>query len=268
MATEQSPRTPQTFPGARLLAKDFDGTVAQTFDKSPGGVGVTEAYEYAIDSVFGPRAVDEYNAAGGLQNRAPLEVVQQFAPDLSGAELNDVVDRLVARKLDALLSEIGAVFPDGSVWPRPMPGYIDFLERLAEVRSDGLYIDDLILSSGHVAFIEKVYQTWSVEQPTHIVAMETMDDRGLGNYVKPSSILMSIAHQIWQEGYGVDQTTTTQDDLQRRTLYIGDDVSKDGGLAANSGVPFLHITTENSKKVWSEAAKRLEMKGSILQDAS
>ncbi len=153
-------RTPDTFPQARLLVKDFDGTVAQTFEKSPSGVSVHEAYEIAVDTIFGAKGVDEYHRQGGLNNRAPIEVVTRLAPDAEGAEHELLVAQLIDAKLGVLVGQIGKSLADGAQWPRPMLGYLDFREALQATREDGRLVDDLVLSSGHVAFIERVYDMW------------------------------------------------------------------------------------------------------------
>lgn len=259
-------RTPDTFPQARLLAKDFDGTVAQTFEKSPSGVGVLEAYEIAIENLFGTQGLEVYRRQGGLANRAPREVVRSLAPEAYGLELEALLALLIEAKLDVLTDQIGKTLKDGAKWPRPMPGYLEFREFLQEARErEGVMVDDLLLSSGHVAFIEATYEMWGTGQPTHIVAEETMHDFGVADQIKPSPVLMQIAHRIWRESYGVNSTADSVSDVLDRTLYIGDDVVKDGQLAEDSGVRnFNLITPETSLEVWSKAAKWLEIDHSAV----
>jgi hypothetical protein len=67
---KQAVRTPETFCEAYLLAKYFDGTVAETFERSPNGIGVHEAYNLAVEGLFGAKALKRYMASGGLRNRA------------------------------------------------------------------------------------------------------------------------------------------------------------------------------------------------------
>ena len=72
-----------------FLAFDFDGTVADTFTKSPSGIGVKEAYEQAILDIFGEEGKNIYNELGRLKNRAPSELVKAIldhAQELSKRE--------------------------------------------------------------------------------------------------------------------------------------------------------------------------------------
>jgi hypothetical protein len=254
-------RTPGTFPQARLLAKDFDGTVAQTFEKSPSGVGVLEAYNFAVEEIFGIKGLDEYLRQGGLKNRAPLEVVKSLAPEAYGIELEALLSLLIEAKLGVLTNQIGERLSDGAQWPRPMPGYLEFRETLQAAREqEGRLIDDLLLSSGHVAFIEKVYEIWGTGQPTHIVAEETMHDFGVADQVKPSPVLMDIAQRVWQEGYNLHPAIPPAEDVLDRTIYVGDDPVKDGQLAEHSGVKnFQLIDPETSVEVWAKTAQWLQI---------
>ena len=61
-----------------LLGFDFDGTIAQTFEKSPKGIGVTEAYRLAISDIFGPEVLAIYDTQGGLKNSAPSELIHSL----------------------------------------------------------------------------------------------------------------------------------------------------------------------------------------------
>ena len=266
---EQSLRTPDLFPTAQLLAKDFDGTVAQTFEKSPSGVGVHEAHELTVETMFGVKALDHYIDGGGLRNRAPVEVVQDLAPDAKGDELDQLVSRFIDTKLGVLMGEIGTRFSDGSVWPRPTGGYLGLRERIEEARDNGLLIDDLILSSGHEPFIRKTYQAWSVGEPTHIVAEETIRQLALAlpieQLVKPSPVLMDVAHNMWRQGYGLNSTSEPALDERDRIVYVGDDPVKDGELAKSSGVDFMLLDPVNSLEIWQRVASRLQLGHTALR---
>jgi len=257
---EQPQYTPDTFGSARLLVKDFDGTVAQTFEPSPSGINVEQASQQAIDVVFGASAVDEYVRDGGLRNRAPLEVVKALAPDATPTELRVLQTSFVNSKLGVLISDVGSEFEDGSTWPRPMPGYLDLQERIESARSEGALIDDLILSSGHKDFIDAVYASWGIPSPTHIIAEEAMRERGLGHRVKPSSVLMKVAHTVWADQYGVVFNRDIAADVRSRTVFVGDDPDKDGTLAKRSGVENFHlINKDNSVETWGKIALWLNL---------
>ena len=253
-------KTPETFSTAQLLIKDFDGTVALSFEESPGGIGVHEAHELTVDEIFGTATLEYYRRSGGLRNRAPLELVQDLAPDAHGKDLEALTDHFNNTKLDIIMSEIGTRFPDGAMWPRPTRGYLELRERLEEARINGLQIDDFILSSGHEPFIAKTYSAWGVSQPTHIIAGEAIAQLALGlppaQLVKPSPILMDVAHTTWRQDYGLRATANPADDRERM-IYIGDDAVKDGHMARDSGVDFMLLDPANSLETWQEAARRL-----------
>jgi len=102
---------------------------------------------------------------------------------------------------------------------------------------------------------------WGVEQPTHIVAEETVRELDLGlpvsQLVKPSALLMGVVHNIWSAGYGLPEERGIPKDVLRRIIYVGDDPDKDGELAANSGVEFIRIHTCDSEADWQQVARRL-----------
>lgn len=261
----------EMFSDAWLLAKDFDGTVAQTFEKSPSGVGVHEAHELTVEDMFGIKALDYYRDGGGLRNRAPVEVVQDLAPDAKGDELDQLVSQFIGTKLGVLIGEIGTLFPNGNIWPRPTNGYLELRERIELARAAGRPIDDLIISSGHEPFIRKTYQAWSVGEPTHIVAEETMRELALTlpveQLVKPSRVLMEVAHGMWRGGYGLQPTPESALDERNRIVYVGDDPIKDGKLAENSGVDFVLLNPVHSSEIWQGVAARLQLGQTALREA-
>lgn len=252
---------PELFAQAQAVIEDFDGTAALTFEKSPNDIGVHEACEITVETMFGVNGLQSYIDAGGLKNRAPVQVVQELAPDADENELSELTEIFTQTKLDVLMGDIGTRFPDGSLWPRPTSGYLDFCESLETARQQGAVIDDIILSSGHEPFIKKTYAAWGVQLPTHIVAVETIARLNLGlpvdHLVKPSPVLMGIAHSMWRQGYGLDQELPIPAEELSRMIYVGDDPVKDGELAANSGVDFMLVEPTNATWVWRTIASRL-----------
>jgi len=253
---------PKNFENPRLLATDFDGTVAQTFEKSPSGIGVHEAYDQAIDEVFGPDAVDRYHAGGGLNNRSVIEVVKDLSPESIGFDINLLVNKLTDSKLAILMGEIGTRFDDGTIWPRPTNGYLVLLEELQNAKNGGSQIDSLILSSGHEAFIRLVYEKWSVAQPDYVVAQERLAYLGLGKESKPSRKVMDAALETWAEDY---ETNVYSSDVKNRVLYVGDDDEKDGNMARDSGIEFFHLNADNSEVVWPKVSARLGLTDAALR---
>ena len=266
MAINPGARNPEMFQHAYLLAKDFDGTVACTFQKSPAGIGVHETYEQAVEELFGLPSLEAYLKNGGLQNQSPSEVVRGIASDADASELEQLTARFVDTKLAISLGQIGTRFPDGSVWPRPTPGYLELCEKIQAAREGGRMIDDLIISAGHEPFIKKTYETWGIDLPTHIVAEDTLRrliKKGvLGASIeqlnKPSPILMDIALNTWKRGYDIDDTIEVPGERDR-IVYAGDDPKRDGKLAETSGVAFVLVKQGAELQAWQSVATWLQL---------
>lgn len=252
MAASTIERSPELFAQTRLLAEDFDGTIAKTFEPSPGGVDVHVAYEFAIDELFGPGACDVYRQNGGLRNRAPREVVTDLVGPEEEAVVTELTDRLVGAKLGVLVSEIGRHFDDGSVWPRPVEGYLDLRSYIEKGRQDGRLVDEAIISSGHQPFIAATYAAWGLTPPEIIVASEITTAHPVyrpEQLIKPAPELMEVARDLWRTAYGLIART---DEERERMWYVGDDPVKDGELARNSGIWFTLIDPINSAECWRQ----------------
>ncbi len=235
-----------------MILIDFDGTIADTFQPGPNGIGVAEAYRSSILSIFGEKGGDLYHQVGDLQNRTPNELVmalltaaqncnckgevltnarvfnEKWSGDLSGlvpigkgagliwmkSNPEPVIsEMLVLRKLQILTEEIGPQ------WPKPFAGVVSFLKQCEQC---GIKV--AILSSGHQLFIEKVFHMWGVQCPA---AMVTDDDlRGRTPYLsKPNAALMEVVLKKTPGDY-------------TPTIYLGDDPVKDGEFATNTGITF------------------------------
>ena len=265
-----------------LFVLDFDGTAANTFEPNPKGVGVHEAYQLAVKDIFGQTGLEIYEKAGGLQNRAPEEIVsliltensqmirqaeacfdqknktlKRLVPEGKGASLEwisgdnkrlqkTIAEMLVLIKLSYLMDEIGTSFPDGAVWPQPCAGFLDFIRAIEGLRTEGLDIQNAIISSGHDEFIKKTFVVWGLD-PLRI--MLTDDDMRGRSYpaefqkrVKPSSYLFDIIQSQWiADGILFSEYARHIElifETRKGMMYFGDDWIKDGGLARNAGVPF------------------------------
>ena len=146
-----------------LAAFDFDGTGFRTDKLSPNGMSVSRAYEKAVETCFGHHALQFYRDSGGLQNGDPVDVVRRlwsepFQPGmLTNAydlyrksqvtvvqarkkeidweyPFTAAVELLVCEKLRQLLPEIGVQFPDGSMWPCPLPGFLEYWKKISARR--------------------------------------------------------------------------------------------------------------------------------------
>ncbi len=243
---------------ARLFAADFDETIALTNETAPGIVGVEEAYNIAINEVFGVEALTKYMLEGGLQGRAPIDVVRQLAPDAADTETLDILQKLDATKLSILEDQISPT------WPKPSGGFLELSQMIEKTQGTGLPIDTMIISSGHATFISKTYAAWGVKPPEIILAQEAIlvasQKAAIEMPSKPDSVIMQFAYDAWRRKFDLNPIGTTikpQDAF--RMLYVGDNMVMDGQLAASACIKFVHIEQRNSVKVWGDIAHTLKL---------
>ena len=247
---------------SKFGAFDFDGTCFDTI-----GGGVLDACEQAVSDLFGEKGVKSYHAIGGLQNRAPGELVvtllnhannglldkaeeylnehhhelQGTVPIGKGVPLiwqepyqNVTAELFVRRKMEILMAKIGTEV-DGKLWPQPTKGFLTFWREVQA--SSGCMTG--ILSSGHDVFIQEVFSMYDLEPPDVMVTDDDarlMVHKGEKACFKPDSRLMDLTWKRLGQVSGQKQKPAT--------LYAGDCMKKDAGLAENSGVPFLHYGEE------------------------
>ena len=219
-----------------LLGFDFDGTIAQTFEKSPKGIGVTEAYRLAISDIFGPEVLAIYDTQGGLKNSAPSELIhslmgeggnellvrnaEQFfnthkeelinlVPEGKGVPLEwtpaqqekIMGELLVRQKLHYLMDEIGTQYSDGSCWPRPCKNFAECWQTIQELKRQGIPINTAVISSGHDLFINKVFDIWGLPHPDILVTEDDIRGRTypkeLERRTKPGELQLALAHEEW-----------------------------------------------------------------------
>lgn len=249
-AFHEKPRT--------LIAMDFDGTVANTFSAPSSGIGVCEAYMYAVEETFGLAALEKYVAEGGLRNRAPVEVVRQLAPDATKTEVQTKLAELDAAKLRVLMDQIGPT------WPEPLPGYLDFAQRMTVLnqRSGSEPVTEGIISSGHAPFIQRTYEQWGVRAPAFILAQEAIaanaKREGIPLPSKPDTRLMLYAYNCWRALHNQQPTDYIEHEDVQHIRYIGDDMVKDGMLAHHLGIRFHWLTLPKAARVWGRLAFEIE----------
>lgn len=250
------------FEAAALHIQDFDGTEFATFENDParGIYGVDEAYLHAIEETFAsddPDALKRYRDMGEHANRTPLEIVHSVAPaHFSTAELKLATSRLVASKLAILEGQVGRPLADGTPWPRPVPGFIEYSKAVSQARSEGHIINQAILSAGHASFIFKCYDMLGLQHPDILVDNETMQNLHSSlaphELAKPSRFPFNLIRLEWLELYGVDNIVNQNDpSVNARITVVGDSDEKDGGLARNAGVNFVHVTKESPAAAWN-----------------
>jgi hypothetical protein len=220
---------------------DFDRTLADTFTPGPSRIGVTEASANAVRQLFGEAGYQIYEERlGGLQNREPRELIEALhAEGVSNPALSSIKEAAQAyvdAKLAPLLQDIS---PE---WPALFPGVKDFFQTVA---SGELAVTPVIVSSGHDAFINKVFQEHGLPLPA-MVTSDTVRDRVFPDRpkFKPWTYQLAVAHQeelIAMRGqrgviYETPSTFTKRGINKQFMMYIGDDPNKDGGLARNARI--------------------------------
>lgn len=238
----------------RVVASDYDNTIADTTEDSPDGMNVPVAYQESIRHLFGTNAFAFYDEHGGLRNRAPREVVlelyEEFGPRVFDqafglgipSEVHSVLgerelvftdggikvatELLVMEKLRLLLPHVGTRFEDGEIWPRPMPSFAEYWKR---VSGDPEHVT-MVLSSGHDAFITKWFGLLDLPMPDMMVTDDTL--RRLPKpTAKPDSLVFDL---------GMFMLRAQFEDIDG-AVYFGDDSDKDGMMARNACVPFCHF---------------------------
>ncbi len=265
-----------------LFLSDNDGTALDTFRPGPTGYGVNEAYSQALLDIFGETAVTIFQKSG-LKNRAPGQVIdlifyngiaryeklaiiknaksffntderyqlnelvpegKGFKLDWNPSRLRSLFTELLVRvKLSYLMKNIGMQNPDGTIWPAMFPGVREFLEALKN------YGDFGIISSGHELFIKKAFEVHNMECPEIMVTDDDVRSISLepkSLVCKPSPYLIHLALRQWRYG----------DSPPSEVVYTGDDLEKDGQMAANAGVPFIHYDQSNENH-WYELKEML-----------
>jgi len=265
-----------------LLVFDFDGTAFDTFEPNSKGIGVHEAYRLAVKDIFGEKGVQIYDDCGGLKNRAPEEIVysilnedktllgqaescfdshcktlRRLVPEGKGAPLEwvasdngrlqkTIAEMLVLIKLSYLMDEIGSRLEDDCMWPRPCKGFIQLLNAVRELRSEGIDVQCAIISSGHELFIRRTFESWGYDLPPIVLSDDDMRGKtypvDFKQRVKPSPYLFDLVQAEWiSEGILFSSYARHIEmfrESRQRMIYFGDDLSKDGELAKNAGVPF------------------------------
>jgi hypothetical protein len=256
------------------LRKDFDGTIAQTFEPSPNGVGVNEACIAAILVLFGEKGVACFHRLNGLRNRSPRELIElmlkseerpyfiqsafdyfrkhrhsleQFVPKDKGYPLVwsrrnpvSVISEIFVRiKLSLLIDEIGTKFPNGDKWPRPCKGALKFFKAIQrENQRVPNSVHTAIVSSGHDLFIQKVFEMWGIECPALLLTDDTMRRKQFDEEGDPAKYMKPSPYLLEIVDAQCVKAYPSVFSAKEEMIYFGDDLIKDGNLAKNYGIPF------------------------------
>lgn len=259
------------FEEAKIRIDDFDGTEFDTFEQSPNGIGVNEAYKIAIEKVFffDKDALVKYEAAGEHRNRTPAEIVLSLAPNSTPQGHEKLTRALVDAKLECLLDQIGKPLADGEPWPRPLPGFLECTKKVTAAKQAGELITTAIISAGHNAFIKKCYDVHELDYPDIMVTDETINGlysmQPLEKLTKPSVMPFWLVKTQWVNLFaksGQEFAELMSMASNNRMLYIGDDEKKDKVLAENAGIAFVLVDKKNSITSWRRVEAHLNV-GSV-----
>ena len=216
---------------------DFDGTIADGFSPSPNNIGIHEIHRIVIRQMFGDSALTFFEESlGGLQNREPSELIHL----LLGGDDRDALDKFISLKMDYFLPEISPF------WPRLSSG---FKELWMEIAEGTIPVETAIVSSGHDAFIKKVFETNGLPTPKILITSDTTKNLGEPNgrrpLHKPHSHMLARAHYdlikdaIWEDHeawISAEDRYTGRNLWKGNIMYVGDDPSKDLVLAGNARI--------------------------------
>lgn len=275
---------------------DFDGTIANTLEKIQNGVSVEEAYAMAMENIFGAVGKKAFEDAGGLQNRAPMELMhaitegkdvgqfvnfgtdfltknigtlQGFVPSGLGASLDfsdpklSLSELLVREKLRILSEQIGRKLANGNAWPNACQGFVEFYQKLAQTE-----VCFGVISSGHHKFINQCFQMWNLMPPTLIISDDTMRSTLAAH-------LESAQKSKPESGPGIMAKLADPSIDFETTPYAGDAPKADGEFAKNTGMPFIlfksnhNVVVGNSNPVlevddWKQVAELINDQGKLI----
>jgi hypothetical protein len=287
-------RDPESFDQSHMAEIDFDETCFTTFISSGDGIEVHRAYELSVESVLGAEARQDFSSYGGLSNRAPLDVIQGLVSREPGLvvhaldhavehfthpeditdiglgmiarfanrgkiepddlTLRAITEMLVIRKKEHLIPQIS------NEWPMPVKGFVEFWlavnERQREPDWHGVHT--AIVSSGHTDFIQTTFEMSDLPHPDVYMTDDEMR-RQVRPRTKPDPYALELVRNAWMNAYLVPVESRSADDFMQSTkgrqVYIGDDVEKDGLMASNDGISFMHH--DGSEVAWHNIYQRL-----------
>ncbi len=283
---------PEGFSDSYMLAYDFDEFCFTASISSGRGPEVHEAYSIAVRTVLGGSAEQDFTGYGGLSNRAPLDVIQgllttdvglvhtaldhakeHFANTEDRSDIGlDIISRfadrsevepdeltiraitemLVIRKKEVLLPQIN------SAWPVALDGFVEHWTSLYEMKAgDWENVHTAIVSSGHTDFIQKTLEVSGLPQPDVYMTDDEMR-RQVTPRTKPDPFALQLARNAWFNAYAIPVGMRTEAFLEKakyKQLYGGDDLVKDGQMAANDGIGFVYY--DGSPGAWEAIGRTI-----------
>lgn len=219
-----------------LLALDFDGSMARTFDDSPNGMNVNIASRKAILDVFGEKGLNVYDNIGGLKGREPGELVRLVQDSLAETgSRRDLTSQFIDAKLSYLVPEIS------DEWPRLTSGMAELNDS---VKRGEIPVDLAVVSSGHDAFISRILEIHGIN--AILVTSDILRERGVEERHKPDPYQLEEAQRQWLakrlDGELLALGGYVERDFYKANIaYAGDDPIKDGEMAERARVAFIYM---------------------------
>lgn len=258
-------------PTPYLLACDYDGTQFLTSEPTPSGVSVETAYTLAIGEHLGRAALNAFVDQGGHKHRTVTEIIRSLIPDLDRNRLERFASRITDSKLEILGSCIGEHLPDGTPWPRPTDGFVELWERVDEAKNAGNLVGTAVISAGHTSFEQKTFDMLGLTPPdvylTDDVIQALALNMPLKDQVKPSPLMLELAQQLFLYKIKIANRGLNLSSDTLKTIYVGDDPIKDGGLAEQANVEFVLMDPHHARESWQQVATHLGL-GALASKAS
>lgn len=242
-----------TQPNKLFIFTNFDGTTFNTFEPSPSGIGVHQAYKLAVQDFFGDDGSRVYkNTLDGLQNREPGQLFDLITREL-GMNERDIASEFGSRLqgirsfVDAKLSHmLGDISPQ---WPKPYPGVLEFFRA---VQNGKLPVEVCVASSGHRRFIEEVYGVNGLKPPEVMITSDEINGRmePRRSLYRPHTYQIARLHYQMLGGLPeredpratrAERFLDRKDGVKDHAVFIGDHPTVDAGVAERARIPFLFV---------------------------
>jgi FMN phosphatase YigB (HAD superfamily) len=204
-----------------------------------------------------------YPAQDIISNLGSLKTRIGTARDsLDPEELDATTKLLTDLKVEQLVAQVGLKLADDGYWPRPIDGFIDFCNQLEATRqSDGAWFDTAVISAGHTDLIRSIHEMWGIRLMDIYITSDTVVEQGLTKVMSPTQIgkpaptMFNMAECEWLRQYN----QPPEAHYPERMLYVGDDLDRDGGLATNCGIDFVHISPQAPAESWQRVQRKLKI---------
>jgi hypothetical protein len=260
------------FPSAVLAVADFDGTVTDPYVEHEGILSVHEIAIASIDRILGRDARDRWYARPDdcqvSLDSSLAATLTYLVPDATPQNHAEMTKRIVDTQVEQLISQIGQRLPDGSLWPKLVPGFVECWEAITKAKAHDEHEDDkrvvstAFLSRGYERYINAVLAHYDIVAPDHLIAHEQTDSTRyhgiLGDEVgKGYGLQLNTLAQRWMLSFGI----TVIDEFKPRPdqiTLIGDsasDIREAESLKAN----MIFIDPEHPERAWKEMAQFVKL---------